>query len=369
MMLVVSVGCLFLFLLAFTGAAALARGTGLAPSRETHGIGSDAILGAALVVFASGLLMMAGIATAWITGAMLAGLALPGAAKLVLTHRNRPPGQRAWPVGLVLAGAILAAALLVVLALPPSFNAVDDGFAYLALVRDVAVDGVGASQPFSERRLFTYGGHWPMAGIVDQTLGLDGLSLIDPALGLALLGLLIMERVRRGAMPINGRPCRARCPCCRADGCFSCQEHDPHPAAARLRHAHAAADPGALEAEGGRRWRRNPRSCRDGTARRGRHDVPRDGASFHAAAPGNMVPAGRLARPSLTHVSWPRPARRLHRSTDDGGAAGAFCRRSASLQRHRPVPASRARRACLPDSMPKRSRRVLRLRGSWRPCP
>ena len=203
MMLVVSVGCLILFLLAFTGAAALARGTGLAPSRETHGIGSDAILGAALVVFASGLLMMAGIATAWITGAMLAGLALPGAAKLVLTHRNRPPGQRAWPVGLVLAGAILAAALLVVLALPPSFNAVDDGFAYLALVRDVAVDGVGASQPFSERRLFTYGGHWPMAGIVDQTLGLDGLSLIDPALGLALLGLLIMERVRRGAMPIT----------------------------------------------------------------------------------------------------------------------------------------------------------------------
>ena len=163
MMLVVSVGCLILFLLAFTGASELARRIGLASSGEMRGIGSNAIFGAAWIVFASGLLMMAGLATAWVTGAMLAGLALLGAATLVLAYRKRPAGRKAWPWGLVAVGAILAAALLFMLALPPSFNAVDDGFAYLALVRDVAVDGVSSPQPFSERRLFTYGGHWPLA--------------------------------------------------------------------------------------------------------------------------------------------------------------------------------------------------------------
>ncbi len=201
MMLVVSVGCLILFLLAFTGASELARRIGLASSAERRGIGSNAIFGAAWIVFASGLLMMAGLATAWVTGAMLAGLALLGAATLVLAYRKRPAGRKAWPWGLVAVGAILAAALLFMLALPPSFNAVDDGFAYLGLVRDVAVDGVSSPQPFSERRLFTYGGHWPLAGFADQMMGPEGLSLIDPASGLALLGLLILERVRRGAMP------------------------------------------------------------------------------------------------------------------------------------------------------------------------
>ena len=42
-------------------------------------------------------------------------------------------------------------------------------------------------------------GPWP--DVADQMMGPEGLSLIDPALGLALLGLLILERVRRGAMP------------------------------------------------------------------------------------------------------------------------------------------------------------------------
>ncbi|MCP8936946.1 hypothetical protein NK718_00310 [Alsobacter sp. SYSU M60028] len=197
-MLVVNVLALFAFLLAALGADALGRAAGL-KGPEGDGTGTRATRGAALLTIAGGVAMAADVAGAALVGAAVAMLAVLGVVSLLAERRRvsaTPPGR-----GWTLVAGVLGLALLALLALPPSFNAVDDGYAYVAFMREVANAGTSLAQPFSERRLFTYGGHFPLAGLLDSLAGPEALSAVDPGLGLALIGLLVVERVRAGRTP------------------------------------------------------------------------------------------------------------------------------------------------------------------------
>jgi hypothetical protein len=89
--------------------------------------------------------------------------------------------------------APLAGAALVVLCiyLPPSLNLNDDSTAYSVFPLKISHMGGLGADPFSERRLFSLGAHYPLQALVLSFLSLRYLSITEPALGVALTLLLL----------------------------------------------------------------------------------------------------------------------------------------------------------------------------------
>ena len=89
--------------------------------------------------------------------------------------------------------APLAGVALVILCiyLPPSLNLNDDSTAYSVFPLKISHMGGLGTDPFSERRLFSLGAHYPLQALVFSFLSLRYVSVTEPALGVALTLLLL----------------------------------------------------------------------------------------------------------------------------------------------------------------------------------
>jgi hypothetical protein len=162
------------------------------------------VIGAALFMAASGYLLLARHAGPFSIAALLLALALsPFLVPFCIgtTQRLQTGGSKV-EVGAPASLALAALTTVLYVALPPSFNANDDGPAYYVFVREIVAQGSLGEQPFSERRLFTLGGHFPLAALADYFFGAEGLSIVDPGVGLGLVGsilygLVVSERTSR----------------------------------------------------------------------------------------------------------------------------------------------------------------------------
>lgn len=101
---------------------------------------------------------------------------------------------------------VLALGAFVVLywlfAFPPVVNGMDDNSAYLIFARDFYSSLTQSLQPLSERRLFSVGGLYAFQAPILHWLGTQGLSLVEPGLGLLLFVTIIAARGRDTPLPI-----------------------------------------------------------------------------------------------------------------------------------------------------------------------
>ena len=100
------------------------------------------------------------------------------------------------------------ALVLLCLYLPPSLNLNDDSTAYAVFPLKIRhLGGIGA-EPFSERRLFSLGAHYPLQALVFSFLSVRYVSITEPALGIAmtllLVGILSFRRTRPFSWRIAG---------------------------------------------------------------------------------------------------------------------------------------------------------------------
>lgn len=81
---------------------------------------------------------------------------------------------------------IVAVIVFWLVAFPAAINGSDDNTAYLIFARDFYYDIAKTIQPLSERRLFSVGGNYAFQAPVLHWFGMQGLSLVEPVLGLVL---------------------------------------------------------------------------------------------------------------------------------------------------------------------------------------
>lgn len=147
-------------------------------------------IGAALFMAASGYLLLARHAGPFSTMALLLAFVLVSFLVPFRVERLHISGSKAEAGALALL-ALVALATILYVALPPSFNANDDGPGYYVFIRELVAQGSLGEQPFSERRLFTLGGHFPLAALADYFFSTEGQSIVDPGIGLALVGSIL----------------------------------------------------------------------------------------------------------------------------------------------------------------------------------
>lgn len=161
----------------------------------------DVIAGAAILIAISGYLLLAGLATPVHTGlaiGLLGILSIPFLAASLRQKSIKP----IWRVKHPLLLSLFVACLVLFVALPPTFNGADDSSAYYVFIREIVHSGALGPQPFSERRLFTLGGHFPFAALADSIFGVAGAAIVDPGLGLALVATLLYKRAVARRTPV-----------------------------------------------------------------------------------------------------------------------------------------------------------------------
>ncbi len=88
---------------------------------------------------------------------------------------------------LLLLGLSVTVLLYWLFAFPAAINSNDDNNAYLIFAKDFYIDIARTIQPLSERRLFSIGGNYAFQAPVLHWVGIRGLSLVEPTLGLLLI--------------------------------------------------------------------------------------------------------------------------------------------------------------------------------------
>lgn len=180
-MLILAFAALLMLVVGCAGLGSLLRPvTGLAEEDIRPAL---PLLGLGLVVWLTLVLNVAGLFSTW---ALLAVVGLGVTMALVPLLRSRPGLTPAMPM--LLALVVIAAPLLVLIFIPPEINANDDGPAYLLFSEKLARLGASGAEPFSERRLYGFGGQFGLIAIIRDLFGTRWLSLYEPGLGLALLG-------------------------------------------------------------------------------------------------------------------------------------------------------------------------------------
>ncbi len=149
------------------------------------------LLGLGLLVWLTVVLNAAGLFSTWVLLAAV-GLGVVLAAAPLL--RSRPHLVPETPT--LLAIVIVAVPIFGLIFIPPEINANDDGPAYLLFSEKLALLGASGAEPFSERRLYGFGGQFGLVAIIRDLLGTRWLSVYEPGLGLALIGawLLLASR-------------------------------------------------------------------------------------------------------------------------------------------------------------------------------
>lgn len=79
-----------------------------------------------------------------------------------------------------------------IFAFPPAINGNDDNTAYLVFAYKTVDYGHLPVEPLSERRAFSLGGSYPFQGSLIDILGINYLTIFEPALGVLLLSFLAM---------------------------------------------------------------------------------------------------------------------------------------------------------------------------------
>jgi hypothetical protein len=79
---------------------------------------------------------------------------------------------------------------------PASINGIDDNAAYLIFARDFYYSLDDSLQILSERRIFSVGGLYSFQGTILAWIGLRGMSLVEPVLGLLTIFVIILNRIR-----------------------------------------------------------------------------------------------------------------------------------------------------------------------------
>jgi hypothetical protein len=141
------------------------------------------LLGLGLVVWLTLLLNATGLFSTWLL------LAIVGAGlTTALAPLLRSPSGLVPSTAMLLTLVIIAAPIVVLIFIPPEINANDDGPAYLLFSEKLARLGATGAEPFSERRLYGFGGQLGLVAMIRDVLGTRWLSLYEPGLGLALIG-------------------------------------------------------------------------------------------------------------------------------------------------------------------------------------
>lgn len=152
------------------------------------------LLGLGVLVWLTLVLNVTGLFS---TGALLATVGLGLILALVPLLRSGPPVASAqWLLTLV----IVAAPIVGLIFIPPEINANDDGPAYLLFSEKLASLGASGPEPFSERRLYGFGGQFGLVAAIRDLFGPRWLSLYEPGLGLALIGAWLLLTPRTAPM-------------------------------------------------------------------------------------------------------------------------------------------------------------------------
>lgn len=180
-MLILAFAALLTFVVGCAGLGRLLRPlTGLAEEDMRPAL---PLLGMGLVVWLTLVLNVTGLFSTW---ALLVVVGLGVTIAVVPLLRSRPGLAPGTPM--LLALVVIATPLLGLIFIPPEINANDDGPAYLLFSEKLARLGASGAEPFSERRLYGFGGQFGLIAIIRDLFGTRWLSLYEPGLGLALLG-------------------------------------------------------------------------------------------------------------------------------------------------------------------------------------
>jgi hypothetical protein len=167
-------------------------------------LGEQLLLGTLAWIFASGLLLAAGLASRWALLAVAsAGLA---AAMYELLERARdpgPPGPRPEAAHVLLGGALLGFLALNLLAMVATRgNPYDDQTAYTAFVQRL-LDRGDLDEPFSFRRISAYGGQTVLHALVALRGDVEGIDLLDRGMFYGISALVVLGLAQRRGLHVT----------------------------------------------------------------------------------------------------------------------------------------------------------------------
>lgn len=180
-MFIAAVLLLIFMILGFAGLGSL---TARLPGAPSDWAPAAALTGCGLVIW---LTLISNLAGLFQLAVLFAAIGL-GAAGWLATHRRSFWPARAAPVLAIWAWIVVLAVVGLLLLVPPEINLNDDTTAYLIFSEKLAQLGQTGPEPFSERRLYGFGGQLGLVAVIEGLLGARWLSLYEPVLGLALVG-------------------------------------------------------------------------------------------------------------------------------------------------------------------------------------
>jgi hypothetical protein len=188
-MVILAFAALLTLVVGCAGLGRLLRATiGLTP---TDSLPALPLLGLGGLVWLTLVLNVAGLFS---TGILLVVVGLGVLLAAVPIVRSRP--RLLSEPSALLALVVVAVPILGLAFIPPEINANDDGPAYLLFSEKLADLGASGAEPFSERRLYGFGGQFGLVAVIRDVFGTRWLSLYEPCMGLSLIGawLLLIPR-------------------------------------------------------------------------------------------------------------------------------------------------------------------------------
>lgn len=184
-MLVLAVAALLALVVGCAGLGRLLRPvTGLAEQDIRPAL---PLLGLGVLIWATLVLNISALFSTWLILAIVATGLIIALVPLLRSSSGLVPSAP-----LLLTLVVVAVPVVSLIFIPPEINANDDGPAYLLFSEKLARLGTSGAEPFSERRLYGFGGQFGLVATIRDLLGTRWLSLYEPGLGLALIGAWIL---------------------------------------------------------------------------------------------------------------------------------------------------------------------------------
>lgn len=202
-----ALGFLFLLLLmaAIHGWGVLTRNAVGALTRHgpapTAGIGELMTLGLATMIGVAGVLNLLYLYSPLGRVSLMipAVMSPPRFVRWLSSHRRAVMTEMNWgALSLAVGGAALVITWILI---PPALNGSDDTPGYLVFPHQLLAIGGLLPEPFSERRMFSLGGHFGLQALVLGSLPLQFQCLVEPVLGIVLAHLALLGLCRRLHQP------------------------------------------------------------------------------------------------------------------------------------------------------------------------